>query len=302
VTGRAALAALALSAPAAADVPGRLQASVAAGGGWASDVYLGAGVGDNGFAQVVPAARLDLALAPAWKLAALGEVFYETYQPSGFTTLSEWGALEARWLPGHPWEVSLLASLEHADFSQGAPLDPGLVASPTVTASTGWRVAPAAKLRAAGWEWRASAAFAWRRSPAEGQAVRERITAVLAGASRPLGRRFDVSFTGRLTRSDSDRPDFAYGAVTLLAGAGARVLEATRLDAVLLVQGARYDTAVREKLGRLTLAITHPLCERVDLEASWSLAGNRSSDPARASVWRQVLFVGLTGRAGSLQW
>lgn len=302
MTGRAALAAIALSAPAAADVPGRLQASVAAGGGWASDVYLGAGAGDNGFAQVAPAARLDLSLAPAWKLAALGEAFYGTYQPSGYSALSERGMLEARWLPDDPWELSLLASLDHVDFSPGEPLDPGLVASPTVTASTGWRVGPAARLRAAGWEWRASAAFAWRRSPAEGQALRERLTSVLLGASRPLGRRFDLSFTGRLTRSDSQRQNVAHGAVALQAGAGARILEETRLEAVVLLQAVRFDTDVRERLGRLTLALTHPLCERVNLEASWSIAGNRSSDPARAAAWRQAVFLGLTGRAGSLEW
>ena len=92
-----------------------LEAGSTAGGGWASDVFVGAGAGDNGFAQVIPAARLDLALAPAWKLAALGEVFYGTYRPSGFTTLSEWGALEARWLPGEPWEVSLLGYTLYRD-------------------------------------------------------------------------------------------------------------------------------------------------------------------------------------------
>ena len=302
MTGRAALAALALSAPAAADVPGRLSASVSAGGGWASDVFVGAGAGDNGFVQVTPAARLDLALAPAWKLAALGEVFYGTYQPSGLATLSEWGALEARWLPGDPWELSLSASLEHADFNQGAPLDPGLVASPTVTSAAGWRVAPVARLRAAGWEWRASAAAAGRSSTAQGEPVREQITSVLAGASRPLGRRFDLTLTGKLTRSDSDRKDFAHDAATLFVEAGARVLEATRLEAFLQLQAAEFDTAARETLVRLTLAATHPLWDHVDLEAAWSFAGNLSSDPSRASASRQAVFVGLTGRAGSLEW
>ncbi|HET6922816.1 MAG TPA: hypothetical protein VFI16_06680 [Anaeromyxobacteraceae bacterium] len=302
MTGRAALAALALSAPAAADVPGRLSASVSAGGGWASDVFVGAGAGDNGFAQVVPAARLDLALAPAWKLAALGEVFYGTYQPSGFTRLSESGTLEARWLPGEPWEVSLSGSLEHDGFGRGAPLDPGLVASPTVGASDGWRVAPAARLSAGGWEWRASALAAGRRSSAEGVPVRERIAAVLASASRPLGRRFDLSIAGKLTRSDSDRKDFAFDAAALLVGAGARVLERTRIEGLLLVQGAEFDTAARETLVRLTLSAAHPLWERVDLEVAWSFAGNLSSDPARAAASRQVVFVGLRGRSGSLEW
>lgn len=302
MTGRAALAALALSAPAAADVPGRLSASVSAGGGWASDVFVGAGAGDNGFAQIAPAARLDLALAPAWKLAALGELFYGTYQPSGFTTLSESGALEARWLPGEPWEVSLSASLEHAGFNQGAPLDPGLVASPNVTASSGWQVAPVVRLRAAGWQWRVSAVAAGRRSSAEGGPVREQITAVLAGASRPLGQRFDLTLTGKLTRSDSGRKDFAFDAAALFVRVGARVLEDARLEAFLQVQGAEFDTAARETLVRLTLAATHPLWERVDLEAAWSFAGNVSSDPSRASASRQVVFLGLRGRSGSLSW
>jgi len=302
VNGRAALAALVLAAPAAADVPGRLSASVSAGGGWASDVFVGAGAGDNAFAQVAPAARLDLALAPAWKLAALGEVFYGTYRPSGFTTLSEWGALEMRWLPGDPWEASLTASLEHASFSQGAPLDPGLVASPTVTASTGWLLAPVARLRAAGWEWRASAVVAGRRSSAGDQLVREQITALLVGGSRPLGRRFDLSLSGKLARSDSDRKDFAFEAASLFLGVGARVLEAARLEAFLQVQEAEFDTAARETLVRLTLAATLPLWERVDLEAAWSFAGNVSSDPSRASASRQVAFLGLKGRSGSLTW
>lgn len=302
MTGRAALAALALSAPAAADVPGRLSASVSAGGGWSSDLFLGAGAGDQGFAEVAPAARLDLALAPAWKVAAFGEVHYGAFWPSGLTALSEWGALEARWLPGEPWEVSLSASLEHADFSQGAPVDPGLVTSPTVTAASGWRVAPTVRLRAAGWEWRASAVAAGRRSRAEGEPVSERITSLLAGASRSLGRRFDLSLSGRLTRSDSDRRDFAFGAATLLAGAGARVLEDSRVEALLLFQGAEFDTAVRETLLGLRLVATHPLWERVDLEVAWSLTGSASNDPSRPSASRQVAFLGLTGRSGSLSW
>ena len=302
MTGRAALAALALSAPAAADVPGRLAASVLAGGGWASDVFVGAGAGGQGFAQVVPAARLDLALSPAWKLAALAEVYYGTYRPSGFTTLSEWGGLEARWLPGEPWQFLLSASLEHADFNQGAPLDPGLVTSPTVTAASGWRLSPAARLRAAGWDWRASVVAAGRRSRAEGEPVSEHITSLLASASRPVGRRFDLSLTGKLTRSDSDRKDFAFDAAALFVGAGVRVLEATRLEAALQVQGAEYDTATRETLARLTLSATHPLWEQVDLELAWSLAGATSNDPSRPSASRQVLFLGLTGRSGSLSW
>ncbi len=302
MNARAALAALALSAPAAADVPGRVAASVSAGGGWASDVFVGAGAGDQGFAQLVPAARLDLALAPAWKLAALGEVFYGTYRPSGFTTLSEWGDLEARWLPGEPWEAWLTASFEHADFNQGAPLDPGLVASPTVTAATGWRVAPTARLRAAGWEWRASVAVAVRRSSAEGQPVYENITSVTASAFRPLGRRFDLTLAAKLTRSNSDRDDFAFKAAALFAGAGVRVLEATRIETLLQVQPARFDTSARETLVRLTVSATQPLWERLELEAAWSLAANASSDPSRASASRQMVFLGLTGRTGSLTW
>lgn len=302
MTGRLALATLALAAPAAADVPGRISASVQAGGGWASDIFLGAGAGDNGFAQVVPAARLDLALAPAWKLSALGDIYYGTYRPSGFTTLSEWGGMEGRFLPGEPWELSLAASVEHAGYSQGAPLDPGLVASPTVTAASGWRVAPAARLRAAGWEWRASVSLAGRRSTAEGQAVHERITTVAASASRPLGRRLDLTLAGRGSRSDSARPDFAHQAATLLAGAGARVLEQGRLEATVQVQLATFDTSTRERLLRLTLAASHPLWEGVDLEGAWSFVDSASDDPSRPSASRQVVLLGLTGRTGSLTW
>lgn len=302
MTGRVAIAALALSTPAAADVPGRLGASVSMGGGWASDVFVGAGAGDNGFAQVIPAARLDLGLAPAWKLAALGEVFYGTYRPSGFTTLSESGTLEARWLPAEDWEVSVSGTAEHADFSQGAPLDPDLVASPTITAATGWRVSPGARLRAAGWEWRASVVAAGRNSRAEGQPVHEQVTSLVAGARRPLDPRFDLTLSGRLTRSDSAREDFAFDAAAILVAVGARVLEDTRLEALAQVQGSRFDTASRETLVRLTLSATHPLWEKVDLEVAWSYAGNASNDPARSFASRQVVFLGLVGRSGYLSW
>ncbi|HYQ80754.1 MAG TPA: hypothetical protein VEP68_04585 [Anaeromyxobacteraceae bacterium] len=302
MNGRVALAALALAAPAAADVPGRLSASVLAGGGWASDIFVGAGAGDNGFAQVIPSGRLDLALAPAWKLSALAELYYGTYRPSGFTTLSEWGALEGRWLPGEPWEVSLTASLEHADFNQGAPLDPGLVTSPTVTAATGWRLAPAARLRLAGWDLRASFSLAERRSRAEGQPVYERLTAAVLSASRRLGSRFDLSLAAKASRSDSDRPDYAFQAASILAGAGARLFQATRLEASVLAQVATFETSTRETLVRLTLAATQPLWEGVDLEAAWSYVDNGSDDPAHPSASRQVVFLGLTGRTGSLTW
>lgn len=302
MTARAALAALALAAPAAADVPGRLSGQVSAGGGWASDVFVGAGAGANGFGEVVPAARLDLALAPAWKLAARGEVSYGSYQPAAFTTFSQSGGLEARWLPGEAWELSLLAGLDHVAFSRGEPLDPGLVALPAVTDASTWRLAPAARLRTAGWELRASAIVARRSADAGGQPVRDRIGTLLASASRPLDRRIDVSFGAKLTRSDSDRPDFAFGAATLSLGAGASVLGTARLEALMQAQRTDFDTGALETLVRLTVSATVPLWERVSLEAAWSFAGNFPSDPARASASRQLVFLGLTARSGSLEW
>ena len=74
----------ALLAPAAAGAShGRLQLSLYAGGGLASDLFVGAGLGHEGLLELQPGSRLDLSFSPEWKASARLGAGYAAFTASG---------------------------------------------------------------------------------------------------------------------------------------------------------------------------------------------------------------------------
>ncbi len=300
---RAALALILAATPAVAHAArGKLAFSLLAGGGYASDVFIGAGLGPDALLQLTPAGRLDLSLGPAWKLAALADATYGVYLSSGFSSLAESAALEGRWIAGESCEASLAASGEHASYSLGAPIDPNDPSSPSVVSTVAARVSPLLRLRALGFEWRAAGLAGTRSStgPA-GEDIPESDYALLLGFMHPLHASLTLAVTYKLGRVDSTRPDFAFTSHALFALLS-WPLGKWDLQAHLQLQTASFETGFHEDLGRLTLGVAHPLTESVDVEAVYSFAGNLSNDPSRPSASRHFAFLALRWRFAEVLW
>ena len=282
---------------------GRLALSVLTGGGYASDVFVGAGVGPDGFVQVTPTARLDLSLAPAWKVGAAADASYGRYLASEITSLVETAALEGRWLPDPIFDVTLTAGAEHGSYALGAPLDPSSAASPSVTSTLAGSVSSLLRLRSLGLEWRAAGLVATRSSTSAGVDVPELDRALLAGAMFPVGAHGSLSVTYKLARNDSARPDFALTAHAVFALLSWR-LEALDLQAQAQVQlqTGTLGTGTREDLARVTLGASRALAEALDAELTYSFAGADTTDPLRPPASRQLAFLGLRWRAAVLAW
>jgi hypothetical protein len=301
VSRSAALALLLLAAPAEAATRGRMAFSLLAGGGWSSDVFVGAGLGPDGVLQISPAGRLDLSLSPEWKLAATADVSYGRYLSTEYTAVGESAAVEVRWLGGPSWEASLAAGAEHAAYSIGSPLDPALVTSPSVSDTFAATASPLLRLRALGLEWRAAGVLGARSSSAAGGDIPEHDYAALAGLMWPLGEGASLAGTYKFAHADSTRLDFTLDSHALFAALGWRLGDFD-LRAQLQLQTAAFATGARENLGRLTLGLAYPILPSVDLEAVYSFAGNRSNDPSRPSASRHLGFLALRWRFAEVEW
>ncbi len=289
---RAILALILLAAPGATRATaGRLAISLLAGGGYSSDVFLGAGLGPDSLLQVTPSGRLDLSLAPRWKLTALADASYGRAPSSGFDSLAESGSLEARWLGGETWEASLAAAGEHASYSLEVPLEGG-AAGPSISSTTAGRLSSLLRLRSLGFEWRAAGLVAARRSTSEAGDVPETDLALLAGAMRPLAASLSLAATYKLAHTDSTRRDFRLTSHALFGLLTWRVGKLD-LEAQLQLQTASLESGSREDLGRLTLSATHPIAAWLDVEAVYSFAGTHTDDPNVPSAARHLVFLAL---------
>jgi hypothetical protein len=303
VRQRAALILLFLAPAAAHATRGRLDLSLAIGGGYVSDVFVGAGLGRDGFAQVAPACRLDLSLAPAWKLAAMADVAYGHYLSSEYTSLLGTFGVESRWLARDDFDLTLSLGGDHGSYSQGTPLDPALVTSPTVSEVSAARGSLVARLRLHGLEWRAAALAGARRSTSSfaDAEVPEDQVAVLAGFMRPLGRSAFVAVTYKLARTASSDPLFTFTSHALFGLASLRVAD-VRLTAQLQAQTSALGNGVRENLGVVTTSARYPLLDTVDVEAVYSWSASRTTDPERRWAARHLAFVGLRWLFAELTW
>ncbi len=299
---RLALALLLLAAPSAGRAArGRVALSLVAGGGYASDVFAGAGLGPDGFAQVTPRGQLDLSLSPAWKLGAAADVSYGHYFSSRYTSLLETAGVEGRWLARERFDATVALSGEHASYSQGTPLDPALVTSPTVSETFAARGSFLARLRAAGFEWRAAALAGSRRSTSAGEEVPEDELALLAGLMRPLGAAFSVAATYKLAHTASSDPRFALTSHALFGLASLRLRDLD-LAAQLQLQTSALETTFREELAVFTFTAAYPLLDGLDVQAVYSWSGSRSTDPERPWAARHLSFLALRWRFAELTW
>ncbi len=299
---RAVLVLLFLVAPDAARAArGRLVFSVAAGGGYASDVFVGAGLGSDGLFQITPAARLDLSLSPRLKLGASTDLSYGYYVSSQFTSLFESASASARWLGGEAWEASLEAAGEHGSYSKGLPIDPGLVTSPSVSSTVAGRISPLLRLRAGGFEWRAAGVAGARSSTSAGADIPETDLAALAGFARPLSERVSVAVTYKLAHDQSDRTDFTLTSHALF-GLLSWHLERLALGAQVQLQTSALGTGVQEDLLRVTATASYPVSNALDAEAVYTFTADRTDDPARPSATLHLAYLGFRWKFGEVSW
>ncbi len=296
---RAALTLLAVAVPSGARAAhGRLSLSVLAGGGYASDIFIGAGLGPDTLLQVVPNARLDLSLSPRWKLACLGDLSYGHNLSSGFTSIEESAALEGRYIGDATWDAALTVSVENASYSLGSPLD---LTGPLITSTVAVRASPLVRLRGLGFEWRAAGVVGYRSSTSADEAIPEHDLAILGGLMHPLGEHASFAATYKLAHNGSASADFTLTSHALFALLSWRVGEID-LKAQLQLQTATFATSTHEQLGWLTVSAAHPLSESLDVEASYSFAANHSDDPSRPSATRHLAFIALRWRFAEVQW
>jgi hypothetical protein len=298
---------LALALAAGPGEHGRVILSASAGGGWASDPFLGAGLGGGAISQLVPAARLDLAPLPRLKLSATAELSLVRFAAEGFTSVGGAGGIEARFR-GDSAEASLTIGTEQARFSTAVPLD--LPGGPDVTRTGAVLVTPGVRipLEDLPVTLRAALTGSYRASRAVAEDVSEQAFAALAGASLRIDPHLTLDLALRHERVASDRAGIGYVAWGGAAGALAAPL-AGELAAQLQagVQSTRFDTDVVETLWRVGVELSHPAGPVVAV-LTWSWAHSVASDlgpvetPDLRGRTRQLVFVGVRGQARVLAW
>jgi hypothetical protein len=299
---RAALILLILSTPVVSRAAhGRLSLSAMAGGGYASDVFVGADLGSGAMTQVIPSARLDLSLSPHWKLAAFADASLGYYVSSGFASLAGSTALEARFIPGATWDARLTLDADHARHSLGSPLDSSSGAGPQVFSTLGARASPLLRLRALGLEWRVAGVGATRTSTAADGDIAEQDLAALGGLMIPLGEDSSFALTYKLGLTESTRADFTFTSHAVFAMASWRLAE-INWQAQLQLQTAKFATGTREDFGRLTFSGTYAIVRSVDLEATYSIAASQFDDASRPSASRHLAFLALRWRFLEMSW
>lgn len=278
---------------------GRLLLSARAGAGWASDPYLGAGMGGGAFAEVVPAARLDLSPSPRLKLDATAEVSLARHRAGDFGAAAASAGVRGRWLAGR-WEASLAAAGEHAAFTSAVPLGE-LAAGPAVDATRAALLTPQLRVRTGPVTLRAAATGTLRSSRAAGGRIGERGIAALAAAEWAPHRRAQAELALRHERVGSDDPAFELrawgaGATGLLRPAGA-----LEVGAVAQVHRAALRGGVDETVWHGALDLAHP-AGPVWVVVTGGLARSSTSGPDGAVADRALLFVGVRGGARVLSW
>jgi hypothetical protein len=277
--------------------------SVETGGGFASDAFLGADLGSGPLAQLTPGARLDLSLGPRVKLAAGASLSYTRFTAGKFSSASQAAGVEARLLPwGRDLEACLALAAERATFSSPAPVAGASGTGVTRTAAA--FLTPSVRLRRGSLTWQGAVTGSYRSSRVDAEDVAERGLAAHAGvewAARPWLR---LDLAARHERTASARPDFALVATGGSAGGTAWPLgdAGPELALDVSVQRARFDTGVRETLGRASVDAAQPVGP-VEALLGWSWARGAAEGAERGSArGRHLVFVGVRGRARVLAW
>ncbi|BDG02646.1 hypothetical protein [Anaeromyxobacter oryzae] len=289
---------LALAIAAGAAEHGRVVLTAVAGGGWASDPFVGAGLGGGPMIELGPGARLDLSFSPRLKVAIAGDLSLLRFNGADFGSLAARAGAEAR-LIGKRAELSLALSGDRAEFSRPVPFS-DLAAAPPVTSTGAVALASALRLRSGPVALRAAAAASYRTSEA-GEDVAERGLGLDAAVEWPVLRRLVLLAGARHDRVASARPDFARvstgGEVALTATA----LEEPALDLAVRGQLDRvsFDTGVRETLSRFAVDVAHPVGP-VEAVVAWSWT--RSDAGVAGAASRYLVYAGVRGRARALSW
>jgi hypothetical protein len=280
---------------AAEDGSGRLSLHLGTGGGWASEAFMGAVSGSEGLAQVSSGVRLDVSLAPEVKLAAGGEASWGRYLASDFTASSGSGGIEARLLLDG-FELGLAAAGERAAFSEPAPLDPGLVATPDVDATSAGTATFFARRRGAATDLRVGVSGGLRASRWNGiDAVQHE-----AGAAAVMGWSFHPRATAsagvRALLVGADRPEFERRGGSAALGLALRPVGDLQTELQGQLERARISGGYAERALRVHAEISHPIGESATALVSWSWTRGDATRPDLAAAERQQVFLGLRAR------
>ncbi|MGC4000643.1 MAG: hypothetical protein QM767_25625 [Anaeromyxobacter sp.] len=280
---------------------GRLVLSAEAGGGWASDAYLGADLGQSGLLQLAPAARLDVSFTPGLKGAAGAAVHLSRLPAADFGSLGATAGGELRWV-GAGVEGALALAGDAASYSAPTPLEGA--AGPGVDATLAVLLSPALRLRRGSLSGRLAATGELRRSRTDGPHVDERGLSALAGLGAVVRRwlLLDGQLSGE--RVASDAPEFAHSAGALSATAVADTFpRGPELTLELSGQGTRFDTGREEWLVRAGVEASQPVGP-LELVVSWGGARSEAAGGGSADTVsrRQAWYLGVRGRRQVLSW
>jgi hypothetical protein len=287
----------ALVAAASPDSHGRLVVGATAGGGWASDPYVGAELGGGPMAELVPTARLDLSLSPRVKLAAGVEASWLRFRAGDFEARALGAGGELRFVRSAA-EAALGVHASAARYPTGAPSGEG-AAGPVVSRTAELSATPAVRARSGAWRGWASVAGHVASSRTASGDVGERGLAPAAGFSWARRDGLVASGSARLTRVWSGDDAFAFRAAEVEATVAARPVGA--LDVLLrgAFQHSRFDTGVAEDLVSGGVEATHPVGP-VTAVVAWSGAWSDAGSVGRHG--RQLVWLGVRGQLGVASW
>lgn len=290
---------IAVAAPVArADVEGRGMAVVRTGGGYATDIFLGAGYDPTPSATLAPSGVLDLSFSPKVKLFTQAELDAEHYFSTGGTAYV--GYAEAL-LQLRPWTAvypELFASAQGNVYQDLlGPPDPANPQLPSVSRAE--KLAAGLALRGY-WqtaELRVLALAALRSSVGAATYLEYPLNLQASGAV-PLGARLRLGGYYRFSDNESDSPGFFFRAHEVSAFLLWRPGDAfsARVSASFR-HNWNYLTGERDDFPRGTASLSLHLAGPLHAELAGTAEGERSQNPDGVTQMFTV-YAGLRAEGG----
>ncbi len=281
---------LAAAPQARAEVRYRLEPSLRLGGGWSSDLFLGADLGPSLQGQLVPALAVDVSAAPRVKLFGSYECALGLYEATLGTAVSNDLTLgtRIRLAPGLWAQVSVEAEAEDLSVSQAVGDVVGLQASTTLGASAH----PGLRWWGGPFLLELFGSFGYRHYLLEGG---QPIDGTSVGGGLAVGAGLGpvrLSLAVRGFSEQADDPGFSYdgGGASVSVGATPGGVVDLRLGAAAyrnLFARGRADW-----LARASFAPSVRVVEGVWVEAAYGYAVNFSSEPA-FDASRHFVYLGV---------
>ncbi|MBS2031734.1 MAG: hypothetical protein JST54_27805 [Deltaproteobacteria bacterium] len=280
-----------------ADVQARGFAVMRAGGGAASDLFLGAGMAPTGTGSLAPSAELDLSLAPALKLFTDGQADLERYFGTGGDAANAFGEMLVQLRPLSWLYPELYGSAQGAWYHDVlGPPDPSMPYEPAVSRSQLFSGGAALRAYLDTTEARVLFVAGERISTGAYRYVERPVTAQLSAAT-PLGRDARVAAFYRFTDNVTDALGYAYTSHELTANVLFSPLEGLALRAWAGFRVNHTSLGELDRFPHWALSAAYRVWGPVWLEATGSAELEWSHNPDGVSTLYTV-YGGVRAEGG----